>query len=186
MSTNPDARPEPILIAEHEGEKVRFHRGKLPAITLDMAEGYPRGTHLFFQVEARVGPIKYDEITAKRDERHGELIREATLYIEEVGMLGVTSAAAAIPEIGGSASNRVEERDDFEDGPDVCVYDNDDLELVHRGGCGKCRGRYNAWSDERAAAAISGPEAERSIEEEFLEAAGMQRVEPSPATDPGF
>lgn len=170
MTTNPDARPEPIAVDEFEGEKVRFHRGKLPAISLEMAEGYLRGSHLRLQVDVRVGPVRYDEFTAKRDQNRGELFREHTLVIEEVALVGALSTEEANPPVGGSASGRVEERDDFELGEWAsCYYDDQELEVIHRGGCGACERR-----------APFGPKA--ITNEDFLQAAGLTRPEP----DAGF
>ena len=34
--TNPDARPEPLVIDQFEGEYVRLMRAKLPGLSLDM------------------------------------------------------------------------------------------------------------------------------------------------------
>lgn len=168
-----------MLVDEFEGEKVRYFRGKLPAIPLEMPEGYPRGTHVIFQIETRVARVGYDEITARKDERRGELIREHQLVVEEVALVGAKTASQADPGIGGSASNRVEERDDFDFGAEAdCYYDRAELEVVHRGGCELCEKR-TPWY---ALPAPPGP----VTEEEFLEAAGLKRREPVVEHDVDF
>lgn len=112
--TDSDARseaPRPIPVAEFEGDFVRVMRAKLPAITLEMEEGWPRNTHLKLEVEVRVRNIRYEE------DRKGDLIREHTLVIEEVRMLGAYSPDEADPGVGGSASAaaRAEDEEDEEE-----------------------------------------------------------------------
>lgn len=138
--TNPDARPEPMIVTNFEGEYVRIHRGKLPAITLDMDEGFPRNTHLHLRVEARVRNVNHPEATDK--DHKGELVREHLLVIEEVSLVGSQSAEEADPGVGGSnGSKAIEERDDF--GPVIqdCWYDASDLIVYHRGSCDACYSR---------------------------------------------
>lgn len=136
---NPDARPEPILVGEFEGEYVRFMEGRLPAITLQMEEGWPRGTHLKLGVEVRVRGVQHDEITTK--EHRGDLKRVHTLALEEVRMEGVFSADEADPGVGGSAGGsapRIEERFEVTENARECQFDSVNLEVVHRGGCELC------------------------------------------------
>lgn len=134
---NPDARPEPMIIDQFEGEYVRVMRGKLPSITLDMEQGFPRGTHLKLQVEARVRYVNYPEATDK--DHKGELVREHHLTIEEVSLASAMSADEADPGVGGSAgAPKIEERDDFGSVIQDCWYDSTDLIVYHRGSCDAC------------------------------------------------
>lgn len=130
--------PEPVHVVEHEGEYVRRMTCKLPAITLAMEEGYRRGTHLKMQVEVRVRGVHYDEIGSGKDK--GELVRVHTFVLEEARILGAMSDAEADPGVGGSASQLVEHV--FEHGPARdCYYEQDRLEVIHRGSCEICVGK---------------------------------------------
>lgn len=138
---NPDARPEPINIDTFEGEYVRFMRGKLPSIVLDMPEGFRRGTHVHLQVEARVRHVNYPESTSK--EHRGELVREHLFAIEEVTLIGALSAAEADPGVGGSAAatpaKKAGEVHYISSLPRDCYYDAANTQVVHRGGCAICK-----------------------------------------------
>lgn len=138
--TNSDARPEPLIIDQFEGEYVRIMRGKIPGLSIDMPEGFARGTHLKLEMEARIRNVSYLEATDK--EHKGDLVREHQLVIEEVAIMGAMTAEEADPGVGGSAgAPRIEERDDF--GPVVqdCWYDASDLIVYHRGACDACYSR---------------------------------------------
>lgn len=156
MTENSDARPEPLVIDQFEGEYVRLHRGKIPAIVLDMPEGFHRGTHVKLHVEARVRAVGYPEATDK--DHKGELVREHQFVIEEVALAGAMTAEEADPGVGGSAAGhkQVEERDDF--GAQVldCWYDASDLILYHRGGCDICYSRVPREVVEATVAAHVG------------------------------
>lgn len=137
MSENPDSRPEPMVIDTFEGEYVRLMRGKIPSITVDMPEGFVRGTHVHMQVEARVRGVGYPEATDK--EHKGQLVREHTFVVEEVVLLGSATANESDPGVGGSAAApRVTEVDSFGAVIQDCWYDPSDLTLHHRGGCDVC------------------------------------------------
>ena len=138
MTENPDARSEPLVIDTFEGEYVRIMRGKLPAITLEMGEGFPRGTHVKLEVEARVRNVAYQAATGK--EHKGELVREHSFVIEEVALLRAMTAEEADPGVGGSAG-RLVEQDDFGDVVTDCWYDPRELVLYHRGSCALCFSR---------------------------------------------
>lgn len=125
-----------MVIDTFEGEFVRHMRAKLPAITMNMPEGFPRGTHVRMEVEARVRSVSYPEATDK--EHKGDLVRLHEMSIVEVAILGHQSADEADPGVGGSASRQVEERDDFGEKVQDCWYDPTDLILYHRGGCDLC------------------------------------------------
>ena len=136
MTENPDARPEPILVTEFEGEYVRVMEGKLPAITLEMPEGYARGTHLKMQVEVRVRNVRYEEIP--RGEHKGDLVRQHIFALEEVVLTDALTAEQADPGVGGSTKEPVSHVYEV-DGPALeCVFDAKRLEIVHRGGCELC------------------------------------------------
>lgn len=93
---------EPIPVAQFEGEFVTEMEAKLPAITLGLAEGYPRGTHLKLEVEVRVRNVRYEEIA--RGEHKGDLARVHVLALEQVQLLGAYTAQQLDPGVGGSAS----------------------------------------------------------------------------------
>lgn len=88
----------PIPVAEFEGEFVRAMEGKLPAITLDMPEGYPRGTHLKMEVEMRVRNVSYLE------DRRGDLTRQHTFALEEVKLVAAFDPATRPNNVGGNSA----------------------------------------------------------------------------------
>lgn len=162
MTDNPDARPEPMVIDSFEGEYVRVMRGKIPAIVVDMPEGFARGTHVKLQVEARVRNVGYNEATDK--ENKGELVREHSFVVEEVALLGAMTPAEADPGVGGSAAApKLEERDDF--GPVIqdCWYAMDDAILYHRGACDVC---YRRVPEEVIVATVAAGGVAPSIDPE--------------------
>jgi hypothetical protein len=93
---------EAIPVAQFEGEFVREMEGKLPAITLAMAEGYPRGTIIRMQIEVRVRNIHYDEIKTK--EHRGELIRQHLFALESAQLVAAFSPEEDHTGAGGGAS----------------------------------------------------------------------------------
>lgn len=95
-----------IPVAEFEGDFVRNMEGKLPAITMDMPEGYKRGTHLQMLVEVRVRNVLYQE------DKKGELTRQHVFALEEIQLLGAYSADQMDPGVGGSASAAAIAHDD--------------------------------------------------------------------------
>lgn len=107
----PDERPEsPTLIEpgetaataiagfEFEGDLVTDMEGRIPALTLEMPEGYPRGTHVRMQVELRVKSVRYDE------NRKGDLVRVHVFALEEAQLVAAFNPADAASTVGGSAS----------------------------------------------------------------------------------
>lgn len=100
MNDRSDAKPIPV--AEFEGQYIRAFEGKLPAITLDMPEGYARGTHLKMEVEVRIRSVRLEEIQRGADK--GDLTRQHVFALEEVRLLGAYSPDEVDPGVGGSAS----------------------------------------------------------------------------------
>lgn len=98
---------KPIPVAEFEGSFVRTMEGKLPAMTLDMPEGYARGTHLKMLVEVRVRNVRYEE------DKSGELKRQHVFALEEIQLLGAYTAEEVDPGVGGNASAAAQ--DDLDD-----------------------------------------------------------------------
>lgn len=93
-----------LPVAEFEGEFVRQFEAKLPAITLDMPEGYMRGTHLLMEVEVRVRNVGMNE------NRDGDLVRNHVLALEEVRLKEAFDPATRPINVGGtSAGNAWEE-----------------------------------------------------------------------------
>lgn len=93
-----------IPVAEFEGEFVRQHDGKMPAIVLDMPEGYPRGMHLVLEAEVRVRNIGYVE-----DKKTKDLTRHHELVLEEIRLKEAFDPAARPNVIGGSVGEAWEE-----------------------------------------------------------------------------
>lgn len=158
-STNPDARPEPMVIDTFEGEYVRVMRGKIPAIVLDMPEGFARGTHVKLAVEARVRNVGYLEATDK--DHKGELVREHSFVVEEVALLGSSSPQEADPGTGGSAgAPTVTEVDNIGSVILDCFYDQSDLVLYHRGGCDVC---YRRVPEDVVRRTVSGEQPDSGV-----------------------
>jgi len=97
-ATEPPVEPAAPAPATFEGEFISEMEGRLPAFTIDMPEGYTRGTHLRFNVEVRVKNVRYDET------RRGDLIRQHIFAIEEVALVSAFSPEQDNTGVGGSAS----------------------------------------------------------------------------------
>lgn len=121
MSEEMDERPAEPMAPEKafffEGSPVHNIEGKLPAITLEMPEGYARGTHLKMMVEVRVRNVRYEE------DRKGDLTRQHVFALEEVTLVGAFSPEELDPGVGGSASGAAVRAEDAE--PEVL-----DVEVV--------------------------------------------------------
>lgn len=131
-----NAAPEPIVVAEHEGEYVRVMRGKLPAINLEMEEGYVRNTHLKMELEVRIRNVHYDEITSGKDK--GDLVRQHNFALESASIVGAMTPEQAEQGVGGG--QLVDHI--YEDGPArECFYNGEKLEVIHRGQCELCADR---------------------------------------------
>jgi hypothetical protein len=89
---------EPIAVAKFEGEFVTSMMAKLPAITMEMAEGYARGTHLRLMLEVRVKNVRYEE------DRKGGLSRHHIFGLESVQLVSHFAPEEADDGVGGSAS----------------------------------------------------------------------------------
>lgn len=96
--TDSDGRLKAIPVAEFEGEFVRAFESKLPAIALDMAEGYARGMHVVFEVEARVRNVSYIE------DKRGDLIRQHNLALEQVRLADAFDPAHRPFNVGGNSA----------------------------------------------------------------------------------
>jgi len=113
-----DERPqsaEPIPVLEFEGEYVRIMEGKLPAITLEMPEGYARNTHLRLDVEVRIRNVHYDE-TGK-----GDLKRIHLLALEEVRLASAHAAGELDAGVGGSASGEASQTEYLHESADLVI-----------------------------------------------------------------
>lgn len=98
---DPDAPRRPsvaIPIAEHDGSFVRLFEGRLPAISMDMSEGYMHGTHLLMALELRVRNVGYNE------GKDGELTRLHQFALEEVRLTDAFDPADRPTNVGGSAA----------------------------------------------------------------------------------
>lgn len=93
-----------VPIAEFEGEFVRSFEGRLPAIQLDMPEGYRRGTHLKLEVEVRVRNIGYDEQKSRSKDIPGDLSRIHTFALEEVKLVDAFDPANRPTNVGGNSA----------------------------------------------------------------------------------
>lgn len=93
-----DVRPMPVM--EFEGSFVRQMEGKLPMLTLDMPEGYQRGTHLKMHVEVRVRNVLFSE------NKDGDLVRQHVFAIEDVALTDAFDPATRPDSstVGGNAA----------------------------------------------------------------------------------
>ena len=141
---------EPIPVAQFEGEYVRQMEGRLPAITLEMPEGYARGTHLKMEVEVRVRNVRYEEIA--RGPEKGDLVRQHVFALEEIKLLSAFDADQADPGVGGSASvgNQIGQVFELESESGCCYYDADELRVVHVGLCQLCASSVDGQSSRAA------------------------------------
>ena len=116
-----------LPVAEFEGEYVRAFEAKLPAITLDMPEGYLRGTHLLLALEVRIRNVAYDE------DKRGDLTRRHTLALEEIKLTDAFDPASRPSNVGGNSAGDawVETFLDFVHG-DVDQLDFDGEEIPER------------------------------------------------------
>lgn len=89
---------QPIPVMEFEGSFVRQMEGKLPQITLDMPEGYVRGTHLKLEVEVRVRHVHFDE------NKDGDLVRQHSFALEEVKLTDAFDPATRPNNVGGNSA----------------------------------------------------------------------------------
>jgi len=118
----PTTPTTPVMV--FEGAVVAKHEGRIPAITLDMVEGYVRGTHLVLQLELRVRSVRMEE------DKHGELVRQHMFVLEEVVLVSSSSAqqAAEASRVGGSASQQEQDeaQDEADDQPEIIELEVDD------------------------------------------------------------
>jgi hypothetical protein len=94
--------PSPSMhVAQFEGEFVTEMEGRLPAIVMEMPEGYPRGTHLRMNIEVRVKNVRYEE------NRKGDLVRQHVFALESVQLVSAFAAEEADDSVGGTASGKL-------------------------------------------------------------------------------
>lgn len=86
------------MVAQFEGEYVVDMEGRLPAIAMEMPEGYARGTHLRLNLEVRVKNVRYEE------NRKGDLVRQHVFALESVQLVSSFAPEDAWDGVGGSAS----------------------------------------------------------------------------------
>lgn len=87
-----------IAVAKFEGEYVTSMLAKLPAVSMEMVEGYARGTHLRLMLEVRVKNVRYEE------DRKGGLCRQHIFGLESVQLVSAFAPEEADDGVGGSAS----------------------------------------------------------------------------------
>jgi len=92
---------DPIPVMEFEGSFVREMEGQLPGITLDMPEGYKRGTHLTMDVEVRVRNVIFKE------NKDGDLIRQHVFALEEIKLVDAFDPAVRPNNVGGNSAGDV-------------------------------------------------------------------------------
>lgn len=96
MTSDGSQNSPAIPVAEFEGELVRSFEGRLPALTLDMPEGYVRGTHLKLELEVRVRNVHYDE------DKEKDLTRMHQFALEEVRLTDAFDPASRPNNVGGN------------------------------------------------------------------------------------
>lgn len=93
-----DDRSKAMPVAEFEGEMVREFEGKLPALTLDMPEGYRRNTHILMNLEVRVREVDHPE------NARGDLVRRHKFTIEDARMIDAYDPASRPDHVDGNLS----------------------------------------------------------------------------------
>lgn len=93
-----DDRSKAMPVAEFEGEMVRQMEGKLPALTLDMPEGYRRNTHIRMNLEVRVRHVDHIE------DSRGDLVRRHMFAIEDAQMIDAFDPATRPDPVDGNLS----------------------------------------------------------------------------------
>lgn len=86
------------FVGEFEKAAVMGVSGRLPALTMDLAEGYTLNTHLRLELEVRVKGVRYEE------DRRGNMTRQHIFAIETVNLKSAFRPEDARDDIGGSAS----------------------------------------------------------------------------------
>jgi len=89
---------EPMPVMEFEGSYVREMEGKLPQITLDMPEGYKRGTHLSMEIEVRVRNVNMHE------NKDGDLVRQHVFALEEIKLTDAWDPDTRPNNVGGNSA----------------------------------------------------------------------------------
>lgn len=96
---------EPMVYAIFEGNVVTAMEGVLPLVNMEMIEGYKLGTHLRFEIEARVANVRYEEGKGKR---RGDFVRRHMLAAESVTILSAfipgEAETAVIGNLGDSST----------------------------------------------------------------------------------
>lgn len=77
-----------------ENENVAAVEAKLPAFTVEIPNGYPRGTYLQMNVEFRVRGVRYEE------NRKGELVHQLILAVEDIELTKVLSPSEEVTSLG--------------------------------------------------------------------------------------
>jgi len=90
-----------IPVGEFEGEFIRNFEGRLPALTLDMPEGYRRGTHLKLEVEVRIRNVDFIEGKSRNGEP-GDLSRNHVFALEEIRLVDAWDPANRPSNVSGN------------------------------------------------------------------------------------
>lgn len=89
---------QPVFL--FEGEPVTEMEGRLPAVTFDMPEGYPRGTILRVVTEYRVRNVRYEE------NRKGDLVRQHIMTLQSIELAGAYNPAFVNDTVVGELAGR--------------------------------------------------------------------------------
>lgn len=100
MDEHPDITSAPVVLPVFEGESIVGLEGKLPAIAMDMEDGYARGTVLRLQVEVHVRHVRHEE------NKDGGLVRLHIFGLDSVELVAAFRPEQAHDDVGGSASAR--------------------------------------------------------------------------------
>ena len=100
----------PMPVVNFEGEMVRLMMGKLPALTLEMDSGFPRGERLKLELEVRVRSVSVDEARGKHK---GDLVRTHSFALESARIILNEDEEEGVG--GGLAANGHDIEDDTED-----------------------------------------------------------------------
>jgi len=86
---------------DFEGTPIHAIEAKIPAISVEMLEGYRRGTRLVMEVEFRVRSMRYEE------NRKGDLIQQLVLACEDISLKKVLTSADEVTLLGTVESDGI-------------------------------------------------------------------------------
>lgn len=124
MDVRPDEKAvEPLVVMSFEGMPVTAVEGVMPGLTMDMDAAFPVGTHVRFELEARLANVRYEE---GKGRHRGDFIRKQVLVIEGVKLL---AAFVPMEQVAGGLAGSVDlvEDDEVQDEAVQTPVGNEDV-----------------------------------------------------------